>query len=681
MHPLSREFMNFFKNPEQRLFCRLLPWLALFLVVPAQAAQPAKIKWIRVSSDHFSVLSNADEKKAREVAVRLEQMRGVFGQLLFRRKLNMSEPLEIIALRSDKEYAEVAPIRQGQPTSAPGFFLSGPDRNYIVLNLFEPENWLAVSHQFAHLFLTYNYPPTQPWFDEGFAEYFSSLRLVNNQAQIGGDPELGVTWNEDILGDPVQKRNPPKSLTELLTTPVWLATPDLFSMHDYVSGYQEGTHHSLFYAQSWMVVHYLLNKNKLPETGTYFDLVQNQGASVPDAIQQAYGMSVAQFDQAVKDYFKSLTPLFLALDASKLPDTKTFDLSSPVYQVSHFATTQDSENIGTSTSQVSDAEAQAAVAEMATRLPEHRQQATAQLQAIIDDPKSENAIAHRALAWVHMQKKEFDQADAELTEAAQIDPKDPWVRYYSALMKYQQAQLNGQIPGIANMMQDLRAVIDWNPDFAEAHNMLAMSRLQGGGNNSAMDAMRPAIQLSPRSETYLLNLVRIYFALKKWDDATALLNRLRASTNPQVAHAARKDLEDLPTLKKYGILPQPEAPAPPVEASSKHPAAQSKQNSQQGDDDSDSESSPAPAADPKPDTRPVKFLKGTLISVDCSKTPAAVLTVSSAGTTLKLRTADYKSLLLIGTDAFSCEWKRRTVMVNYKADGKSGGDLVSLELQ
>jgi tetratricopeptide (TPR) repeat protein len=650
----------------------------LFFSIPAQAAQPAKIKWIRVSSDHFSVLSNADEKKAREVAVRLEQMRGVFGQLLFKRKLNMSEPLDVIALRSDKEYADVAPIRQGQPTFAPGFFLSGQDRNYIVLNLFEPESWLAVSHQFAHLFLTYNYPPTQPWFDEGFAEYFSSLRLVGNQAQIGADPELGVTWDEDILGDPLQKRNPRKSLTELLTAPVWLATPDLFTMHDYVSGYQEGTHHSLFYAQSWMVVHYLLNKNKLPETGTYFDLVQNQKVSVPDAIQQAYGMSVAQFDQAVKDYFNSLAPLFLALDASKLPDTKSFDLNSPVYQVSHFATTQDAENIGTSTAQISDAEAQATVAEMAARLPEHRQQATAQLQAIIDDPKTENAIAHRALAWVHIQKKEYDQADAELTEAAQIDPKDPWVRYYSALMKYQQAQLKGQIPGIANMMQDLRAVIDWNPDFAEAYNMLAMSRLQGGGNNSAMDAMRPAIQLSPRSETYLLNLVRIYFALKKWDEATALLDRLKVSQNPQVAHAARKDLEDLPTLKKYGVLPQPEAPAPAVEASSKHPAAESKQKA---DDDSDSESSPALAADPKPDTRPIKFLKGTLISVDCSKPPAAVLTVSSAGTTLKLRTADYKSLLLIGTDAFSCEWQRQTVMVNYKADGKTSGDLVSLELQ
>ena len=38
---------------------------------------------------------------------------------------------------------------------------------------------------------------------------------------------------------------------------------------------------------------------------------------VEEAIQKAYGVTSAQFDQAVKDYFHSLTPLFVALDASK----------------------------------------------------------------------------------------------------------------------------------------------------------------------------------------------------------------------------------------------------------------------------------------------------------------------------------------------------------------------------
>jgi hypothetical protein len=69
------------------------------------------------------------------------------------------------------------------------------------------------------------------------------------------------------------------------------------------------------------------------------------------------------------------------------------------------------------------------------------------------------------------------------------------------------------------------------------------------------------------------------------------------------------------------------------------------------------------------------------VGVDCSQSPAAVLTVSSGGVVLKLRTPDYKSLLLIGADAFSCEWSNRAVSVNYKAGGISDGDLVSVEVR
>jgi hypothetical protein len=55
--------------------------------------------------------------------------------------------------------------------------------------------------------------------------------------------------------------------------------------------------------------------------------------------------------------------------------------------------------------------------------------------------------------------------------------------------------------------------------------------------------------------------------------------------------------------------------------------------------------------------------------------------VTSGAVVLKLRTADYKSLLLIGADTFSCEWNNRSVSVNYKPGGMSDGDLVSLEVR
>src|ERR1700676_200567 len=132
-------------------------------LAPARSDEP---RWIRVNSSHFSVVTDADEKYGHEVAVRFEQMRAVFGQLLARNRINMSEPMDIIALRNDEEYSKVVPNRQGQMIAA-GFFIPGEDRNYFVLNLSKNESWRAISREFAEVFLNYNYPPTQAWFDAG----------------------------------------------------------------------------------------------------------------------------------------------------------------------------------------------------------------------------------------------------------------------------------------------------------------------------------------------------------------------------------------------------------------------------------------------------------------------------------------------------------------------------------
>ena len=86
-------------------------------------ASAADQSWLRVSSDHFIVLTDAGDKKGHEVAARFEQMRAVFGQLLMRQRLRLAEPIEIIALRSDKDYAQIAPLVNGDPTQAPAFFL------------------------------------------------------------------------------------------------------------------------------------------------------------------------------------------------------------------------------------------------------------------------------------------------------------------------------------------------------------------------------------------------------------------------------------------------------------------------------------------------------------------------------------------------------------------------------
>ncbi len=638
--------------------CSLLLCAVAFL--PIAFARSDEPHWIRVNSSHFSVVTDADEKHGHDVVVRFEQMRAVFGQLLSRSRINMSEPIDIIALRNDDEYSKVVPSRQGQGLAA-GFFIPGADRDYFTLNLSKDESWRSISRDFALVFLNYNYPPTQPWFDEGFAEYFSSLRL-DRQVQIGNDPE---------------------SFTELLNSSTWMTISDLFGKFHESSSVEEKSQPTLFYAESWVVMHYLLAQNKLSETGTYFDLVENQKLSIEEAIQKAYGMSAVQFEQAVKAHFHSL---------SQTPG------SASAIQLSGVPLP---ENIGSSTQELSEAEGRALVAEMSLRLPDHRQQAAQQLESITNLPKGDNVVARRALAWAHVEKKEFDRAIEELNKGAELNAKDAWLRYYLALVRLRAAQASRtSIQGLPNMMQDLHAVLDWDPEFAEARAMLAMAQLEGGGVHAAMDSMRPALLLSPRNQTYLLDMAQIYLAGKNWDAATAMLERLKNSSDPQVAKSASEQLEGLPTLKKYGVLPQGQAPAqspqtaptssqsastaagPPSGARKPpEPSAQiTKQNPKTDEEVTEDHGDQVPVA-PQIDKRAIKFMKGKLLAVDCTQPPSAVLTVSAGTRVLKLRTPDFKSLTLIGADEFSCDWKGRAVAVNYRAGGTTDGDLVSLEVQ
>ena len=132
-------------------------------------------------------------------------------------------------------------------------------------------------------------------------------------------------------------------------------------------------------------------------------------------------------------------------------------------------------------------------------------------------------------------------------------PDDP----NRSVLKYRQAQETRQeMQGIANMMQDLRAVIDWYPELADAYNMLGVARVEGGGHASALEAQKQAVALAPRNVEYQFNLGQIYVAGKKWDLAREVFTRLKEGPDKQAAAAAKQQLDDLATLQKYGIRPQ-----------------------------------------------------------------------------------------------------------------------------
>ena len=98
-------------------------------------------QWIEVKSPHFSVVTDAGEKRGRETAMRFEQMRAVFGALLTKANVNIPVPLQIVAFRNSKEMQQFAPLWNGKPVQLSGLFQGGEDRSFIMLDMSAENPW------------------------------------------------------------------------------------------------------------------------------------------------------------------------------------------------------------------------------------------------------------------------------------------------------------------------------------------------------------------------------------------------------------------------------------------------------------------------------------------------------------------------------------------------------------
>lgn len=616
------------------------------------ATSYAENEWVEVRSPNFSVITDAGEKRGREIAQRFEQMRYIFGTLIQRAKINLPAPLQIVAFRNTKGFREFAPLWKGKPVRAAGLFLGAEDRNYILLDMSSLDPLAAVYHEYGHLLLNGNYPLAQPWFDEGFAEYFRSIKIMGKRAEVGGVPE----GNWDVLG-----------------SARFFPIADLFSVGQDSKVYNEdGDHRSMFYAQSWLVVHYMYDKSKMPQGGVYFDLVKNQRMPVAQAIEKAFGMTPKQLDKEIEQYYRGRTLQYFSMDMPAM-ETKMYEAKK-----------------------LKVPDLQAILADVHLHSSDYLDKAVSEFQAVLNTEPN-HAASHRGLGYAYLRKNDFAKAGEHFRRAAALDSGDARVHYYSALLMNREAlSEDGRIDKPNDMMIHLRRAIQIDPELADAYHLLAYLQLTHGSSNEAMESIKAALQRSPRNESYYSTLGQIYMSQRKFDEAIEVFKRLETSENPQLAHNARTnlqlaaeykqnvhraewaDLQKRTRQKEWGTTPSAERLAEEAEKTEI------------------AEPDPVPAV---PDKRPVKFLKGKLLTVNC-KDGRAVLTISaggaatlkrrgttsapaadSSGRTLKLLVPNTNKVVLVGADDFSCEWRDQRVAVNYRAGGELDGEVMSVELQ
>ena len=593
----------------------LLSFSGLLSSAPCSAGEAP---WMEIQSPHFSVVTDAGERRGREVAIRFEQMRAVFGALMVKANVNLPIPLQIVAFRDSKELKQVVPLWHGKPIKVAGLFQGGQDRSFIMLDMSVDNPWTVVFHEYAHQLMSGNLSAeVDPWFEEGFAEYFSSIEVDGKQARVGKIPS---------------------DTYEILRQNGFIKISDLFRVQHNSPTYNEsGDHRTVFYAESAILVHYLYDKGLIQKLSLYFNLRSEKGIAVEDAIQQAFGMSAAQFDKAIRDYISSGHYMYYALPTPA-------DIVEKGYAVKPVAAI----------------DASAVIADIHLHSLDYHDKAVSEFQEILKaDPT--NAAASRGLGYGYLQKGDFRQAGEYFKKAAAADSKDPRVHYYSALLISRGGSSRDDLP---EMTREIETAISLDPNFADAYTLLAFAMAQAGEPAKALADMQKAVSLNPGNENYQFDLASMYMSNQKTDEAISIFAALTRSSDPQVAQRGASALAQAQEFKSQlaasrELRPREAAAVPSAAAPPDAPA------------------SGTFAAD----SSPVKFVKGTIVSVDCSSAPSATLNVLSGTKTWQMRVADSKRVLVLGADSFSCDWKKQKVAVNYRDMGDGTGTIVSIEVQ
>lgn len=261
-------------------------------------------EWISLKTPHFELYTTNTEEQGRETLHVLEGVRAFFQQTTS--LIGPTErPLRVIAFRSREEYA---PFRL-QATSF-AHYLHSRRGDYIVLQDISREHRRAAIHEYTHYIFRTAGLNLPIWLCEGTADLYSSLEIDGTRAMLG--TILPSRYRS------VQEAN-------------LIALPELFSADTTSPLYNDAQKVSLFYGQSWALVHMLAFHPRYRAQFGGFLAAVSRGLTCEQAFEQIYGVRAGELADDLSRYLPHLGEQPLATDLQKI----TFDgaeraLLSPV---------------------------------------------------------------------------------------------------------------------------------------------------------------------------------------------------------------------------------------------------------------------------------------------------------------------------------------------------------------
>jgi tetratricopeptide (TPR) repeat protein len=463
--------------------------LFLFCITLSAAATEPNDHWLQIQSPHFVVLTDSNEKQARRLAAQFEQMRSVFHVLFPNGASDTGSPITVLAVKDRKGFQALEPeayLAKGQLNLA-GLFLRAPDKNYILLRLdTEGEHpYSTVYHEYTHFMLSKaTWLPL--WLNEGLAEFFQNTDIHDK------DVILGQATANDIL---YLRQNRLIPLQTLL-------------MVDHSSPYyHEEQKGSIFYAESWVLTHYLEVTDREKNTSHVTDYARFliKGEDSVTAAQHAFG-DLNKLQLALDSYIRQNAFNSFRMNSGFTADASSFEVKA-----------------------LSAPQANAVRADFLV-YNQRTKDAEPLLAAVLrDDPN--NALAHETMGFLKFREHDIPAALKWYSEAVQLDSHSYLAHYYFASMTLQ----SGDKDHDAQIESSLLTSIKLNPAFAPSYDTLAMFYSQ---RNQKLDEARllsvQAVQLQPDNLYYRLNAANVLNQQHNYASALSVLKAALTVAKTQV---------------------------------------------------------------------------------------------------------------------------------------------------
>ena len=218
------------------LFCTLAVSGAFASGAEVELPKPGQ-KWIEVRTANFRFFSNAGRAATRRIAVDLEELRAVLGQLTDF-ELQSPIPTYIYVFRNARSFRPYKTLYQGKPAAVAGYFASRQQANYIAINADSNDDASnIVFHEYVHYVSDTNLWYLPVWLEEGLAEFYATFEVIADTVYVGLPDYRHLGTLRDVTVVPFE------TLLEV----------------DHSSPlYNEEDRKGDFYAQSWALVHYMM---------------------------------------------------------------------------------------------------------------------------------------------------------------------------------------------------------------------------------------------------------------------------------------------------------------------------------------------------------------------------------------------------------------------------------------